>query len=185
MWSLIHAHISGPWFITGVYKNNDAWANCSRSNERVCLCFFSELRSKGGNTHQSNPHKYIHSLQWHHNGHDSVSNHQPHDCLLNRLFRRRSKKTTNSASLAFVRGIHRGPVNSPHKWPVTRKMFPFHDVIMIIFLGRHDEPINDEQKDDFSLHSVDDVTFDWATAVMTSKLIVQYKMLLGNCDTST
>ena len=30
----------------------------------------------------------------------------------------------------FVRGIHRGPVNSPHKWPVTRKMFPFDDVIM-------------------------------------------------------
>ena len=35
-----------------------------------------------------------------------------------------------SASLAFVQGIHRGPVNSPHKWPVTRKMFPFDDVIM-------------------------------------------------------
>ena len=35
-----------------------------------------------------------------------------------------------SASLAFVWGIHRGPVNSPHKWPVTRKMFPFDDVIM-------------------------------------------------------
>ena len=34
-----------------------------------------------------------HSLQWRHNGHGSVSNHQPHDCLLNRLFRRRSKKT--------------------------------------------------------------------------------------------
>ena len=34
------------------------------------------------------------SLQWRHNGHDSVSNHQPHDCLLNRLFRRRSKKTS-------------------------------------------------------------------------------------------
>ena len=34
----------------------------------------------------------------------------------------------SSASLAFVRGIHRGPVNSPHKWPVTRKMFPFGDV---------------------------------------------------------
>ena len=31
-------------------------------------------------------------LQWHHNGHNSVSNHQPRDCLLNRLFRRRSKK---------------------------------------------------------------------------------------------
>ena len=30
----------------------------------------------------------------------------------------------------FVRGIHRWPVNSPHEWPVTRKMFPFDDVIM-------------------------------------------------------
>ena len=40
-------------------------------------------------------------------------------------------KHQSSASLAFVRGIHRGPVNSPHKWPVTRKMFPFDDVIMI------------------------------------------------------
>ena len=39
-------------------------------------------------------------------------------------------KHQNSASLAFVWGIHRGPVNSPHKWPVTRKMFPFDDVIM-------------------------------------------------------
>ena len=33
-------------------------------------------------------------LQWRHNARDSVSNHQPHDCLLNRLFRRRSKKTS-------------------------------------------------------------------------------------------
>ena len=40
------------------------------------------------------------------------------------------KKHQSSASLAFVWGIHRGPVNSPHKWPVTRKMFPFDDVIM-------------------------------------------------------
>ena len=40
------------------------------------------------------------------------------------------RKHQSSASLAFVRGIHRGPVNSPHKWPVTRNMFPFDDVIM-------------------------------------------------------
>ena len=33
-------------------------------------------------------------LQWRHNGRDSVSNHQPHDCLLNRLCRHRSKKTS-------------------------------------------------------------------------------------------
>ena len=42
------------------------------------------------------------------------------------------KKHQSSASLAFVRGIHRGQVNSPHKWPVTRKMFPFDDIIMDI-----------------------------------------------------
>ena len=41
------------------------------------------------------------------------------------------RKHQSSASLAFVQGIHRGPVNSPHKWPVTRKMLPFDDVIMI------------------------------------------------------
>ena len=35
------------------------------------------------------------------------------------------RKHQSSASMAFVRGIHRGPVNSPHKWPVTQKMFPF------------------------------------------------------------
>ena len=40
------------------------------------------------------------------------------------------RKHQSSASLAFVWGIHRGPVNSPHKWPVTRKMLPFDDVIM-------------------------------------------------------
>ena len=39
-------------------------------------------------------------------------------------------KHQRSASLAFVRGIHQGPVNSPHKWPVTQKMFPFDDAIM-------------------------------------------------------
>ena len=39
-------------------------------------------------------------------------------------------KHQSSASLAFVRGIHRWPMNSPHKWPVTRKIFPFDDVIM-------------------------------------------------------
>ena len=40
-------------------------------------------------------------------------------------------KHQSSASQAFVRGNHRWPVNSPHKWPVTRKMFPFNDVITI------------------------------------------------------
>ena len=40
------------------------------------------------------------------------------------------RKHESSTPLAFVRGIHRGPVNSPHKWSVTRKMFPLDGVIM-------------------------------------------------------
>ena len=40
------------------------------------------------------------------------------------------RKHQSCVSLAFVWGIHRGPGKSPHKWPVTRKMFPFDDVIM-------------------------------------------------------
>ena len=47
------------------------------------------------------------------------------------------RKHQSSASLAFVSGIHRGPVNSPHKWPVTRKMFSFDVVIIFIVLIIH------------------------------------------------
>ena len=68
-------------------------------------------------------------LQWRHSGRDSVSNRQPYDCLLNGLFRRRSKKTSKPR----VTGLWaRWPVNSPHKGPVMRKMIPFDDVIMNI-----------------------------------------------------
>ena len=42
------------------------------------------------------------------------------------------RKHQSSASLASVLGIHRGLVNSPHKWPVMRKMFPFDAVIIKI-----------------------------------------------------
>ena len=59
------------------------------------------------------------------------------------------RKQQSSASLAYVWGIHRRPVNSPHKGPVTRKMFPFDDVIRIFFefvkyhmCGPHTSPQN-------------------------------------------
>ena len=67
------------------------------------------------------------ALQWRHNGPDSVSNHQPRECLLSRLIKRRSKKTSKLRVTGNCAG---SPVNSPHKGPVTRTMFPFHDVIM-------------------------------------------------------
>ena len=50
-----------------------------------------------------------------------VSNREPYDCLLNRLFSRRSKTASKLRVTGRRRGIHRWPVNSPHEWPVTRK----------------------------------------------------------------
>ena len=73
------------------------------------------------------------SLHWCHNDHGGVSNHQPHGCLLNCLFRRRSKKTSKLRVTGHCAGNSPGPVNSPHKGPVMRKMAPFDDVIMCWF----------------------------------------------------
>ena len=81
------------------------------------------------------PYRYckeLLALQWRHNERNSVSNHQPHDCLLKRLFRCRSKVTSKSTSPTFVRGIQQWPVKSPHKGPVTGKMIRFGDVIKIL-----------------------------------------------------
>ena len=66
------------------------------------------------------------TLQWRHNERDGVSNHR-------RLQGSGAdeRKHQSFATLAFVRGIHRWPGNSPHKRPVTRKTFPLDDVIMI------------------------------------------------------
>ena len=72
-----------------------------------------------------------HELQWRHNGRDGVSNYQPHYCLLNLLFRRRSKKTSKLRATGLCAGNWPVTVNSPHKWPVTRKMFPYDDIIMV------------------------------------------------------
>ena len=74
-------------------------------------------------------------LPWRHSEHDRVSQ-------VSQLFSppfiqgANQRKHQSSASLAFVRGIHRPAVNSPHKGPVTRRMFPFHVVIMNLTASR-------------------------------------------------
>ena len=70
-------------------------------------------------------------LRWRHNERDIVSNHQPRECLLSRLIWRRSKKTSKLCVIGLCAGNSPGPVNSTRKGPVTRKMFPFDDVIML------------------------------------------------------
>ena len=75
-------------------------------------------------------------LQWLHNECDGVSNHRVCFICSSVCSCADQRKHQSSASLAFVGGIHRWPVNSPHKGPVTRKMFPFDDVIMFVRLRR-------------------------------------------------
>ena len=80
---------------------------------------------------------YAIALQWRHNERDGVSNHQPRHCLLNRLFRRRSKRT----STLRVTGLCVG--NSPmtgefHAQMASyAEMFRFDDVIMPNLLYQH------------------------------------------------
>ena len=65
------------------------------------------------------------ALQWRHNERGGVSHHRHLYCLLNRLYRRRVT--------GLWWGMHRCPVDSPDKGPVTWKMVPFHDFIMLCF----------------------------------------------------
>ena len=70
------------------------------------------------------------SLQWHHNG-EMASQITSFPIVYSTVYSGADqRKHQSSESLAFVRGIHRSPVNSPHRGPVTRKRFPFDDVIM-------------------------------------------------------
>ena len=75
---------------------------------------------------------YFEPLHWHHHEPNGVWNHRRFDCSLNRCSVANQRKHQVSTSLASVRGIYRWPVNSPHKGPVTRKMCPFDDVIMLV-----------------------------------------------------
>ena len=79
------------------------FVKCSSSHQRwsaVFMCWNVAILCFG----------IITALHWRHNDHDGVSNHQPHGCLLNRLFRRRWKKT----SMLRVTGLCVG--NSPDRW---------------------------------------------------------------------
>ena len=69
------------------------------------------------------------------------------------------RKHQSSPSLAFVRGIHRWPVNSPHKGPVTWKMFPFDDVIMTTL----------EQENPWALDTLGNLRRHWQTCADTAR----------------
>ena len=98
-------------------------ARWHKNSGQMCPFIHTQIHVSVGLLHYS-------LLQWRHNDHDGVSNYQPHGCLLNLLFKCGSKKTSKLRVTGLCVGNSPGPVNSPHKGPVTRKMFPFDDVIM-------------------------------------------------------
>ena len=127
---------------------------------------------------------YTWSLQWRHNGRDRVSNHQPRDCLLNRLFRRKSTKT----SKLRVTGLCAG--NSPGTGELCAQMTSYaenvsiwwrhHDqlIVMIldkyfIFLADYKYSVYEENHVNFTLqclkfsygHSINEYT-PWGTFTM-------------------
>ena len=121
-------HFSRPRcvFCKNIFRKKRPWELGSCSFSLSCpRCYVT--RSFTQATHETLV-KWSDTLQWRHNERDGVSNHQPRDSLL--YSGAGQRKHQSSASLVFVWGIPRWPVNSPHKRPVTRKMFPFDNVIM-------------------------------------------------------
>ena len=93
-----------------------------RETQIFCLinirsCLIVDITSLHSNSRDA------HTLHWRHNERDSVSNHQLHGCLLNRLFRRRSKKTPKLHVTGLCVGTSPGPVNSPTKGQLRGKCF--------------------------------------------------------------
>ena len=116
------------------YKDHEALLFFERCSNCIEICL------PWSNSWPSDCYTFLNTLQWRHNGRDSVSNHQPHDCLLNRLFRRRSNKT----SKLRVTGLCVG--NSPETGEFPAQMasnadffFPFDDVIMHATTAHYDE----------------------------------------------
>ena len=100
------------------------------SNENTFSQYLAWKNSKWYGKTNITPYHFVLTIQWRHNESDCISNQQPHGCLFNGLFRRISTKTWKFRGTGLCSGNLAGTVNSPHKWPVTRKVFPFDDVIM-------------------------------------------------------
>ena len=113
------------------------WLPCGL--EYGWLCFISfvwytniMLKTKRSyNCHTQTFFSDWNTLRWRHNELDGVSEHQPHDCLLSRLFGRRSKETPKLRVTGLCAGNSPGTGEFPAQMASNAEMFPFDDVIMI------------------------------------------------------
>ena len=110
------------------------------SRDRYCFSFIVKLCYNRMVIHlqtvtQSVTIRMAIPLQWRHNRRDDVWNHQHHDCLLDLIFRRRSKKTSKLRVTNLCAGNSPVTGEFPAQMGVTRKMFPFDDVIIHLLTG--------------------------------------------------
>ena len=105
--SIYGCHLTSTWipilkweslYLEGLYIEMSPWWVYVNNLREIYLM----IMALSGNT-----------LQWHHNGHDSITNNQPHHCLLNGLFRRRSKKTSKLCVTGLCAGILPGTGEFP------------------------------------------------------------------------
>ena len=100
------------------------------------------------------------SLHWRHNDHDGVSNHQPRGCLLNRLFRRRSKKTSKLRITSLCTGKSLVTGEFPAQMTSNAEMFPFDDIIMSRSVSAYHTDIIDDSVQPFFRKAI---RGDWRT----------------------
>ena len=114
---------------------------------------------------------WIRSIRWRHNERDGVSNHQPRDCLLKSLFRRRSKETSKLCVTGLCAGnSHWWQVNSPHKGTVTRRRLPFDDVIMDPPSLDATLPTTDRKEVTINFSEILDIYFEFTCVIIFTKL---------------
>ena len=95
-----------PFFMTSS-RRHSKWRSCTY----LVICLIQNTDNKA--IWYKFTFRLTITIQWRHNERDGVSNRQPHDYLLNRLFRCKSKKTSKLRVTGLCARIHRWPVNSP------------------------------------------------------------------------
>ena len=124
------------WFF--IWQKHGNWKHFESVNDKTMLCHGHYQVCLPCETEQKRCHSDIHSHRNSYNFNSKfslvhysdvimncVSNHLRHNDLLNRLFRRRSKTTSKLRITCLCEGNSPATGEFSHKWPVTRKMFPF------------------------------------------------------------
>ena len=107
LWNVKFKHFAKTWIYLRDWRSKSScYIEMGTEFSRQCSRVAYQILRANGMTTRNHGGKHLKNrrlqfwvfkpvpLQWRHNERDDVSNHQPHDCLLNRLFRRKSKKTS-------------------------------------------------------------------------------------------